>query len=250
MIKISVAQISFEQKNNSRLNLILRYIQLAKKRKIDLVCFPEGVLKQGAKKNEILIQKISNECKINKVACIVVGNLKEKNKIYNTALLIDSDGKIKGKHKKVFVCDDPKVSAGNSFQVYSFNGIKIGLAICWDINHPKSLTALAKKGADIVFCPMYWNHDKWSHPKNPIYHEKKILESLVLTRAYENLIYVAFCNAYNHKSSSLVSFSAIAEPHKILKTIFNKEGMIDAKVDLKYLNGIRKNYRKDYGKII
>ncbi|MBN2518198.1 MAG: hypothetical protein JXB14_05100, partial [Candidatus Altiarchaeota archaeon] len=89
-----------------------------------------------------------------------------------------------------------------------------------------------------------------SHRKDHKNAEKRILQSLILTRAFENLVYVVFSNAYNEKSPLLTPYSAIAEPHKIIGEIFDREGMIIADVDLGYLQKMRTRYRREYNKII
>ena len=250
MVKIASVQIDLGNNSSLVFESIKEYLEKAKKKKIDLVCFPECTLKQGSKKNKIFLSRIAKECEQNKIACIIVGNLKENKKVFNTAVIINSKGKISGKHKKVYICDSRQVHAGTSFDVFSLGSLKIGLAICWDINDPNTVRTLAKKGAKVVFCPMYWNYELWSHSKNHLYYEKKILQSLILTRAYENLIYVVFCNPINPSRQTLTPYSAIAEPHKILKEIFNKEGMIDAEIDLEYIERIRNKYLKEYNKVI
>lgn len=61
----------------------------------------------------------------------------------------------------------------------------------------------------------------------------------MLARAYESLVYIVFCNPIDRNENRLTSYTAIAEPHKIIKEIFGKEGMIVADIDLKYLERIR-----------
>ncbi len=251
MVKIASVQLDLGAKPSLILQSIKKYLLKAKKKKVDIVCFPEDTLNEGPKKNELILKKISNECKLNNISCIVAGNIKESGKVYNTAIIIDSKGRISGKHKKVHICEEGyHVHAGATFEVFTLDSLQIGLAICWDVNHPETIHTLARKGAKIVFCPMYWNYGLWSHARKHLHYEKKILKSLVHTRAYENLIYVVFCNPYNPKHSTLTPYSAIAEPHKIIKEIFNKEGMIEAEIDLEYLERIREKYRNEYNKII
>lgn len=248
--KIAAAQIRLGDTESHILKKIRHTLQAAKKKGVSIVCFPECSLTQGPKRNQLLLQKVANECKLNQIWCIVVGHLREAGKVYNFAVLIDSDGKIAGKHKKVHICDAPHVCPGTSFEVFETPFGKIGMAICWDINHPEPLYYMAKKGARLIFCPMYWNYELWAHHKKHLFYERKLLESLILARAYENLIYVVFCNPYDASHETLTSFSAIAEPHRILKQIFNKEGLIISEIDVDSLEKTRKKYYKEYCKKI
>ena len=71
----------------------------------------------------------------------------------------------------------------------------------------------------------------------------KLLRSLLFTRAFENVYYVALCNPIV-ESKFQVSYSAIASPNKILKESINKEGLLVAEVNLKDLKKFRKLYSK------
>ncbi|MBI2105770.1 carbon-nitrogen hydrolase family protein [Candidatus Woesearchaeota archaeon] len=238
--KIAAAQLNINKPVSSIINDIKKYIQQAKKRKVEIICFPEGSISEGPKKNKEIISKIKEYCKFYKIWCIIAANLKEKKYSYKSAVIIDDKGKTSGKHKKVHVLGDGPVMPGSKFDIYNTPFCKIGIAICWDISNPNAINRMAKKGAKIIFCPMYWCYDEWLHKRNHKKFEKKILQSLILARAYENLSYVVFCNPIDKNENRLTSYTAIAEPHKILKEKFGKEGMITAKIDLKRLQHIRK----------
>lgn len=241
--KVAAVQLNINKSVGSVIRDIKKYMQLAKRRNVDIVCFPEGSVYAGLKKNKAIISQIKESCKTYKIWCIVVLYLKEKKYAYNSALLIDDKGKVSGKHKKVHVLGDgPEISPGSKFDIYQTPFCKVGIAICWDISNPKAIYSMAKKGAKIVFCPMYWCYDEWAHRKNHRKFEKRILESLILARAYESMVYIVFCNPIDRNENRLTSYTAIAEPHRIIKEIFDKEGMIISKIDLKYLNSmIKKN---------
>ena len=228
---------------------IKKYIKLAKKKKVNIVCFPEDTIYAGPKKNMKVLEQIKLSCKENKIWCIITEHLKEKKYSYNSSVLIDDQGKICGKHKKVHTCDY-NVHTGSRFDIYNTPFCKIGIAICWDISHPNTIYSMVEKGAKIIFCPMFWEYDEWAHKKDHKKYEKKLLESLILTRAFESLVYVVFCNPYNAHLKSLTPYSAIAEPQRVIKSIYNKEGMIYADIDLNHLEKLRNNYQKEYNKLI
>jgi predicted amidohydrolase len=227
---------------------IKRYMRLAASKNAKIVCFPEHSLYASPKRNVQLLAEVCETCKKLGIWCIVGGKLREGKSLYNMAVLIDNNGSIVGRHKKVHLCDCGVSESGSSFEIYKTPFCNIGIAICWDISHPDALFSMAKKGADLIFCPLYWLYDSWAHRKNHREFERRILQSLILSRAFENLAYVAFCGAYNSDQKDIVPYSAIAEPHKRIKELFGKEGMIVGEIDLAYLKGIRKRYEKWYGK--
>ncbi len=240
-LKVAAVQLNISKPINSIINDIRRYMHNAKTKKVDMICFPEDSISLGPKKNKLIISQVMECCKLYGIWCIISTHLKEKKYHYNSALLIDNEGNLSGKHQKVHIMGDgPKITPGSKFDVYKTPFCKIGIAICWDVSNPRVIYSMAKKGAKIIFCPMYWCYDDWAHKKNHKKAEKKILQSLILARAYESLTYVIFCNPIDVNEKYITSYTAIASPHKIVKEIFGREGMVIAKIELKSISEIRK----------
>ncbi|MBI5189590.1 MAG: acyltransferase [Nitrospirae bacterium] len=79
---------------------------------------------------------------------------------YNTAFVIDADGSIAGKYRKVHVPDIPLwrekfyFSHGDlGFPVIQTKYAKIGVQLCWDVFFPEGARALALNGAEIIVAP-------------------------------------------------------------------------------------------------
>ena len=103
---------------------------------------------------------------------------------------------------------------------------------------------MKEKNAEIVFCPSQWNYDVVSHKNFHKSREIKILKAMLLARAHENVFYIAICNPLI-KAKTQVSYSAIAEPHRILKELINKEGLITARTNMDKLKKFREYYHKE-----
>jgi predicted amidohydrolase len=239
---IALAQIKyFETSRTNNLNKIIKYIRLAKKAKADIVCFPESCIHYSTLDfNNKLIKTIVEECKKNSIWCIVTDDLTIKNKTYNSSLLIDREGKIKGKYDKINLYGDT-ASAGKKIRVFDTDFGRIGIAICWDLAFPKLFNEMKKMGAEIIFCPAQWWYDSKSHYEKHQIRELSILKSLVLSRAYENAFFVCLCNPIMH-SKFQISYSAIASPTGILSEKINKEGLIVQKVNLNDILRVQKIY--------
>jgi predicted amidohydrolase len=248
--KVAAVQINVSQPPSKIVRDIERYLRLAKRRGVAIACFPECVLNAGPRRNAAYIDRIRGFCKDTGVWCIVGANLKDAGKVYNTAVLIDGSGRIAGSHRKVHLCDPPGVRPGSGFKVFDTPFGKIGISICWDTSFPRSVESMAKRGAKVVFCPMMWYYERWAHEKNHRAEETKVLKSLALARAFENLLYVVFSNVYDPRCKRMLGYSAIAGPHSMLADIAGKEGMIVADVDLGRLERIRGLYAKEYDKKI
>jgi predicted amidohydrolase len=247
---IALAQIKyFDSSNKHNLEKIKKYIRLAKKRNADLVCFPESCIHKHAFLHfeHELINEIKKECKKNSIWCIITDDIQVGKKAYNTAILINRKGKIFGTYKKIHLYGDSEgISPGKEIKVFQTDFAKIGIAICWDLAHPGLFKKLKQKGAEIVFCPMYWAYELRAHNarKYEEIHRKKekvTLKSLLMTRAFENLFFVAACNPARG-SADLVSYSAICSPHRILSEIKRKEGLICSEINLEEIKKLHSLY--------
>ena len=245
---IALAQIKYYDLN-SRHNLekIKKYINLAKKQKADIVCFPESCIhKSSLEINDRIINEIQEECKKNKIWCIITDDILKKDKTYGTAVLIDREGKIKGGYKKINLYGD-RCLPGKRIKVFETDFAKIGIVICWDLAFPELFKKIKKRGAQIIFCPAQWWYDSKAYAKkqdikSPKKREEEVLESLIKTRAFENVCFVALCNPVMN-SKFQVSYSAIASPYsRILNSIVDKEGLITARINLRDIKKLEKIY--------
>jgi len=228
--RIALAQIKYfdlDEKHN--LEKILHFIREAKKKNADIVCFPETCMlkEKYLEFNHGFLKEIRNECKNNKIWCIITEDFMFKSKLYNMSILIDRQGKIRRKYKKIKTYAERGVTPGKKVQVIKTDFGKIGLAICWDLAFPALFKSMKKAGAQIVFCPAQWAYEKKAYDKNHKKLELKLLKSLLRTRAFENLFFIAFCSPYRNQKD-LICYSAVVSPHRIIKEIFDKEGVIFA----------------------
>ncbi len=111
---------------------------------------------------------------------------------YNTSLLINRDGKIIGKHRKInlLTVEFPYYEVGSSLNVYETEFGKIGLNICAD-NYFDSLHighTLARMGAQLILAPSSWTVDfSITEAENP-YRDKWVKPLSVLASLYNLVI--------------------------------------------------------------
>jgi len=233
-VKVAVAQIKVFDQIKRNVKKVLEFIDKAASKKADIVCFPESCLGDNTlTTNSPKIKSIKNKCKDKSIYCIIGAQIKEKNKIFNSAILIDRDGKVQYIYKKIHLfpgLDLKKTSPGKTNKVIKTNFGKIGIIICWDFAFPEDIKKLSKKGAQIIFCPSYLlNESKIT---------KEVLRSYPLLRAFENATYFVSCDAF---TSEVLGESYICSPLKVLNKIKNKEGIIYSKLDLKKLAKLKQH---------
>jgi len=235
MPRIAVAQIEVFDELNKNVKKVLDFIEKASLKNADIVCFPESCLGDDSLNiNCREIKLIREKCKDNSIYCIFGAHIKEKNKIFNSAILVDRYGKIKYVYKKVNLfpnLDLRKTSPGKENKVIQTDFGNIGIIICWDFAFPDYIKKLSQKGAQIIFCPSYLLiNSKIS---------REVFRSYPLTRAFENLVYFISCDAF---TDEVLSESYICSPLKILNKIRNREGIIFANLDLQNISKLRKIY--------
>ena len=99
------------------------------------------------------IRRVAKELSIGvEITCLTKG----KKYPQNTAFIIDRDGSIILKYSKVHTCDfdlERYLESGKEFKVCHFDGICIGVMICYDREYPESARELMMQGAELILVP-------------------------------------------------------------------------------------------------
>lgn len=101
---------------------------------------------------------------------------REQDVLYNTAVLIDRQGKVAGKYRKVYLPREEiegGLTPGNTYPVFETDFGRIGMMICWDSQYADPARALAVQGAEIIFLPIWGGYT-----------------TLMQARAMENHVYL------------------------------------------------------------
>jgi len=95
---------------------------------------------------------------------VIVASLFEKadDKYFNTACVLDADGSLLGKYRKIHIPDDLRnhyselyyFTPGDlGFKAFDTRFAKIGVQVCWDQWYPEGARTLALQGAEFLFYP-------------------------------------------------------------------------------------------------
>ena len=195
------------------------------------------------------ISKLAKKYKV----WILIGSMMEKvgadrnlpSKPFNTSVLINPQGKIVAKYRKIHLFDiklngkeileSSRNQAGTNPKLAKVENIKVGLSICYDLRFPELYRYYSKNGAEIICIP-----SSFTKPTGEAHWH-----TLVKARAIENFAYVIAPNQAGTGSGGVKTFghSLIVDPWgKVLaEGSANKKEVICAEIDLEYLNKIRKN---------
>jgi predicted amidohydrolase len=140
--------------------------------------------------------------------------VKEGNRIYNRAYLLDPHGDVLLTYDKSYLFDvelpglsvreSSVISKGNTYAVADTELGRIGILICYDIRFPESGRALARKGAEIILVPAAFNNIT-----GPAHWHVTLR-----ARAIENQCYVAAASPAVNPRSSYAAYghSLVADP--------------------------------------
>jgi predicted amidohydrolase len=117
---------------------------------------------------------------------------------YNTAYYINKDGSVAGSYHKINLWDTEKLTMTPGARVSVFptaHGL-VGLIVCWDISFPLLFADMAALGVGLVVSPTFWSFTRRAEEEEEVVDEEILLiDSLCTTRAFENNIVFAYCNA-------------------------------------------------------
>ena len=124
---------------------------------------------------------------------------------HNTAVVLDADGRLLGRYRKMHIPDDPLFyekfyfTPGDlGFQTFATRYGKIGVLICWDQWYPEAARLTALRGAQILFYPtaIGWHPDEKAE-----YGERQHASWQMIQRSHAiaNGVFVAVANRVGHE---------------------------------------------------
>jgi predicted amidohydrolase len=173
--KVKVASINHRPRGlksaQENLDSFAKYIDEAGAQKADIICLPEAMTLIGRGSDYLAaaepIPGPSTEF-LGKLAAthksyIVAGLLERDGKAaYNTSVLIDRNGKLVGKYRKICLPRseyDGGLAPGNEYPVFDTDFGKVGMMICWDVSYPEVARELAARGAEIILMPIWGGNE-------------------------------------------------------------------------------------------
>ncbi|WP_213993495.1 nitrilase-related carbon-nitrogen hydrolase [Sodalis sp. dw_96] len=106
--------------------------------------------------------------------------------LYNALQVIDGQGRVRADYRKIHLWSGYEAALfqpGGGFACFALGGLRFGLLICYDLDFPEAVRALALKGMDCLLCISATTTGYDVVPRH-----------VVPARAYENGCFVAFAN--------------------------------------------------------
>lgn len=273
-MKLKVAMVQYDANEPNidfNTKVAMKYIKEAKKSGAGIVLFPEcfltayccpdiveellpleelendsefiGWCNSAATEEEEHVLQIRKLAKELQIGVVITAFTKGEKYPQNTAFIIDRNGDIILKYSKVHTCDfdwERYLESGQEFKVCKFDGVNIGVMICYDREYPESARELMLQGAEIIFNP---NCCGGMEPR---------LKELSV-RAMENMVGVAMANPPAPGMGRSAAFNPMVwdENGEVLdNTIIVAEeffeGIVYAEFDIDVIRKYREN--EDLGK--
>lgn len=232
-LSISLAQISQTDTPSQNLDKMASVINGSGS---EVIVFPETQL-SGLDKTTSLDKyhaQLADLARSRKLWLVYGSYEKVGDNIYNTARIVDHHGKVRLNYSKIHLWNEDGVTPGIKGKVARTEIGNLGLSICWDVAHPKAIRSLVRQGAEIVFVPSYWFGKE--------YGTTDVIDKLPLVRAFENQVYIAYCDAFTANGETAAR-SKICSPLQVLAAAEpQKEQMVTATIELSKLRDWRKTF--------
>lgn len=138
-----------------------------------------------------------------RLGVVIVASLFERRSAgiyHNTAVVIDADGSLAGKYRKMHIPDDPLYyekfyfTPGDlGFPSFQTRFAKVGVLVCWDQWFPEGARLAALSGAEILFYPTAIG---WipKEPRAVALNQRQAWELIQRSHAVANGVFVAAVN--------------------------------------------------------
>ena len=244
IFRVAVLQMrSVSREYESNIKTIIKFMAEAKQEGADILLLPECfitgydlTIDNDSAMTEGDLSPLCEQAGKLGIGLVATALSKGERHPQNAAFVIGKDGKILMKYAKVHTCDfaDEKVlEPGTEFKVCDFDGVKIGIMICYDREYPESARILMLKGAEMILVP---NDCGSMHPR----------VQALSTRAYENMCGVAMANPNGENAGNSCAYSPICwdgNGECVDNTLFlanaNAEGLFYAEFDMDKIRAYR-----------
>lgn len=203
-LRIGLAQVRQSADMSDNLAAVLDAIEQAARDNVRILCFPEtqtfgyradispADAPVPVEELDELHTRVARRCGEIGMACVLGTELAaESGRPYNSAVVINENGQLLGFHHKTKLTplDAVAYEAGTELKTYELCGVRTGVAICFEgFRFPEITREYVRQGAQLVLHPQN-NTTRPNDWKLPVH------ESMIVTRAAENTIWFASCNA-------------------------------------------------------
>jgi len=168
--KVRVGTVYLRPRNSTpeqNLKLFCDQLDAAGRLKLDVVCLSEAITMVGTGKNAAQVAEpipgrstgqIGEAARRNRLWVVAGLYEQEGQRVYNTAVLVDREGRVAGKYRKTHLPREEwqqGVTPGSEYPVFKTDFGTVAIQICYDWFFPEVDSVFGLAGAEIVFAPTW-----------------------------------------------------------------------------------------------
>lgn len=262
---VGLLQMSAEEEPKANVAKAVVGIEAAAKRGAQIIClqelfrsryFPQGEDAEKFKLAEPVpgptTEALGRVARKKKV--VIIASIFERRSpgiYHNTAAVIDADGSLLGRYRKMHIPDDPcyfekfYFTPGDlGFPSFPTRYAKVGVLVCWDQWFPEAARLTALSGAEILFYPTAIG---WlpSEPRSVARAQRSAWELVQRAHGVANGVYVAVVNRVGREGKlRFWGSSFVADPFGCLiaHAGVDREEILLARCDLRKIEETRQNW--------
>jgi N-carbamoylputrescine amidase len=270
-LKVALIQMRMTADPSANLEKAVKGVGDAAAKGADVVCLPElfRTLYIGQREDPALFdlaepipsgpstQALTAAARDGKV--VVIASLFERRAAglyHNTAIVIDSDGTVRGSYRKMHIPDDPAYyekyyfTPGDlGFRAFDTAAGRLGTLVCWDQWYPEAARLTALRGAEVLFYPTAIG---WHPAEKGDYGPSQLSawQTVQRSHAIANGCWVVAVNRVGHERLApedpgieFWGHSFVADPFgTVVAEAGEGEELVLADVDLARIEQVRRNW--------
>ena len=258
MLRIALAQVKQTADFDANAATIMRFVEEAGHRDVQILCFPETQtvgyrvdiatpdMPVPVDRLHKLHQRVADRCGELGMACVLgtetpLESDPHGGRPYNSVVVIDERGQILGVHHKTKLTplDAVAYTPGRSMETFELFGVKVGVVICFEgFRFAQTTQECVRQGAQLIFHPQS-NTTRPNDWKVPVHH------AMITTRAAENTVWFASCNAclVPHQNSRSLIIAPDGQVHA--QTQLQREELLVSDIDIDRATRAMFNFDRD-----
>lgn len=264
-MKIALGQFETTRDKGRNLERIAELVIEAKRGGNHVVIFPEAAMFHLTLDESLIsaaeridgpfLTELADLARTNDIVLIagVFESIADNDRVYNTTVVLNSDGSLLGKYRKIHLFDafgyeeSRWVEPGDGQTlVLEIEGMTIGVMTCYDVRFPEMARHLTSCGTELIVLPAAWAHGLL---------KEEHWDVLVRARAIENTVYVAAAGQVGAGTSGRsmivdpmgVPIASGGEAEGIIAAVATRERVAHVRSKLPTIDHLREDVYLDWG---